>query len=73
MQPGSNSAYSHEETDADRKRSILTENALSLDLVFAFSGDRELTESENTRCIFRDDLASDFGMSRPPISVSSGH
>ena len=24
-------------------------------------------------CIFRDDLASDFGMSRPPISVSSGH
>ncbi len=49
MQPGSNSAYSHEETDADRKRSILTENALSLDLVFAFSGDRELTESENTR------------------------
>ena len=25
------------------------------------------------RCIFRDDLASDFGMSRPPISVSSGH
>ena len=25
------------------------------------------------KCIFRDDLASDFGMSRPPISVSSGH
>lgn len=27
----------------------------------------------NANCIFRDDLASDFGMSRPPISVSSGH
>ena len=24
-------------------------------------------------CVFRDDPASDFGMSRPPISVSSGH
>lgn len=29
--------------------------------------------SRPTACIFRDDLASDFGMSRPPISVSSGH
>ena len=28
---------------------------------------------EIANCIFRDDLASDFGMSRPPISVSSGH
>ncbi|WP_235357453.1 DUF6088 family protein [Arsukibacterium sp. MJ3] len=26
-----------------------------------------------TTCVFRDDPASDFGMSRPPISVSSGH
>ncbi|EHR41431.1 nucleotidyl transferase AbiEii/AbiGii toxin family protein [Alishewanella jeotgali] len=26
-----------------------------------------------TECVFRDDPASDFGMSRPPISVSSGH
>ena len=30
-------------------------------------------QSDLLRCIFRDDLASDFGMSRPPISVSSGH
>lgn len=31
------------------------------------------SESFLNQCIFRDDLASDFGMSRPPISVSSGH
>ena len=30
-------------------------------------------DEQSELCIFRDDLASDFGMSRPPISVSSGH
>ena len=33
----------------------------------------ELFDISRENCIFRDDLASDFGMSRPPISVSSGH
>ena len=33
----------------------------------------ERAQQHIQHCIFRDDLASDFGMSRPPISVSSGH
>ena len=37
-----------------------------------WASDAELVELLSD-CIFRDDLASDFGMSRPPISVSSGH
>lgn len=37
-----------EETDADRRRGILDENALSIDLVSAFAGDRPLTEAEQT-------------------------
>jgi diguanylate cyclase (GGDEF)-like protein len=36
-----------EETDADRRRSILDDKALSLDLVSAIAGDRSLTEAEN--------------------------
>jgi diguanylate cyclase (GGDEF)-like protein len=39
----------HEETDADRRRDILGDNALSLNLVSAFSGDRPLTEVEKNR------------------------
>lgn len=35
-----------EETDADRRRGILADNVLSLDLVSAFAGDRVLTEAE---------------------------
>jgi diguanylate cyclase (GGDEF)-like protein len=35
-----------EETDADRRRGILADDALSLDLVSALSGDRPLTETE---------------------------
>ncbi len=35
-----------EETDADRRRGILADNALSLDFVSALSGDRALTGSE---------------------------
>lgn len=36
-----------EETDADRRRAILADNALSLDLVSALAGDRALTDAEN--------------------------
>ena len=35
-----------EETDADRRRGVLAEKALSLDLVSAFAGDRALTQAE---------------------------
>lgn len=38
-----------EETDADRRRGILGDIALSLDLVSALSGDRPLTETEISR------------------------
>ncbi|MGB8658389.1 MAG: GGDEF domain-containing protein [Candidatus Zixiibacteriota bacterium] len=38
-----------EETDADRRRGILADNALSLDLVSALAGDRPLTEAEKNR------------------------
>ena len=39
----------HEETDDDRRRVILGDNALSLDLVSALAGDRPLTEAEKNR------------------------
>jgi len=35
-----------EETDVDRRRGILSDNALSLDLVSAFAGDRPVTDVE---------------------------
>jgi diguanylate cyclase (GGDEF)-like protein len=35
-----------EETDTDRRRGLLADNALSLDLVSALAGDRSLTEAE---------------------------
>jgi diguanylate cyclase (GGDEF)-like protein len=38
-----------EETDADRRRGILADDALSLDLVSAFAGDRPLTKDEMNR------------------------
>jgi diguanylate cyclase (GGDEF)-like protein len=38
-----------EETDADRRRGILADNSLSLDLVSALAGDRPLTEAEKNR------------------------
>lgn len=38
-----------EETDADRRRGILADNALSVDLVSALAGDRLLTEAEEIR------------------------
>jgi diguanylate cyclase (GGDEF)-like protein len=38
-----------EETDADRRRGILAEDSLSLDLVSALAGDRPLTEDEKNR------------------------
>ncbi len=42
------SSLNNDETDADRKRSILNESALSLDMVSAFSGDRLLSDHEMT-------------------------
>lgn len=38
-----------EETDADRQRAILGDNALSMDLVSALAGDRKLTKAEKKR------------------------
>lgn len=38
-----------EESDADRRRGILDDNALSVDLVSAFAGDRLLTKGERLR------------------------
>ena len=46
--PNDNSSL-FEETDADRHRGILVDNALSLDLVSALAGDRPLTEAEKNR------------------------
>jgi len=46
--PNDNSSP-HEETDDDRRRVILGDNALSLDLVSALAGDRPLTEAEKNR------------------------
>lgn len=46
--PNDNSSL-FDETDADRRRGILADSALSLDLVSAFSGDRPLTEAEKNR------------------------
>ncbi len=45
--PPGNASPSRDETDADRLGGILADNALSLDLVSAFSGDRPLTTSES--------------------------
>jgi diguanylate cyclase (GGDEF)-like protein len=46
--PKDNSSFL-EETDADRRRGILADNALSLDMVSALAGDRPLTEAEEIR------------------------
>lgn len=53
----------------------IDDSELNSDGIYVPSSDRYFLpeEHEASRCIFRDDLASDFGMSRPPISVSSGH
>ena len=48
-----------EETDADRRRDILGDNALSLDLVSALAGDRPLAEAEKNRV---DDLKKRRGL-----------
>jgi diguanylate cyclase (GGDEF)-like protein len=50
----------YEETDADRRRGILGDNALSLDLVSALAGDRPLTEAEKNRL---EDLKKSRGLS----------
>jgi two-component system cell cycle response regulator len=46
--PNDNSSL-FQETDADRRRGILADNALSLDLVSGLAGDRLLTEAEKNR------------------------
>jgi diguanylate cyclase (GGDEF)-like protein len=48
-----------EESDADRRRSILDDNAISVDLVSALAGDRLLTEAEKIRL---DDLKKSRGL-----------
>jgi diguanylate cyclase (GGDEF)-like protein len=58
MVPSDNSSP-NEETDADRRRGILADNALSLDLVSAFAGDRQLTEAEKNTL---DDLKKSRGL-----------
>ena len=47
MTEQNNTSSPIEETDADRRRGILDDQGLSLDLVAAFAGDRPLTEAEN--------------------------
>jgi diguanylate cyclase (GGDEF)-like protein len=46
MTTDNNDGRFSEETDSDRRRGILAKNALSMDLVSAFSGDRALTKAE---------------------------
>ena len=46
MKVPNNNSSSFEETDADRRRGILDDNALSVDLASAVAGDRLLTEAE---------------------------
>ena len=46
--PNDNSTV-FDETDADRRRGILGDNALSLDLVSALAGDRPLRQAEKNR------------------------
>jgi len=46
--PNDNSSL-FDETDADRRRGILADNALSLDLVSALAGDRPLRQAEKNR------------------------
>jgi diguanylate cyclase (GGDEF)-like protein len=46
--PNDNSSL-FEETEAHRRRGVLADNALSLDLVSALAGDRPLTEAEKNR------------------------
>ena len=48
-----------EESDADRRRSILDDDAISVDLVSALAGDRLLTEAEKKRL---DDLKKSRGL-----------
>jgi two-component system, cell cycle response regulator len=49
MAVSNNDSSLFEETDADRRRGILDDNSLSLDLVSALAGDRALTEAEKSR------------------------
>ena len=56
--PNDNSKH-YKESDADRRRSILDDNALSLDIVSALAGDRPLTEPEKNHL---DDLKKSRGL-----------
>ncbi len=48
--PNKNSPHL-EETDADRRRAILADSSLSVNLVSAFAGDRLLTKAEEKRIV----------------------
>jgi diguanylate cyclase (GGDEF)-like protein len=49
MRVPNNNSSCFEESDADRRRGILADNALSVDLVSALAGDRPLTGAEEIR------------------------
>jgi len=59
MMVPNNNSLPIEENDADRRRGILDDNALSVDLVSAVAGDRLLTEAEKHRL---DDLKKSRGL-----------
>ena len=62
-----------EETGFDRRRGILADNALSVELMSAFAGDRQLTEAEKDYlAISRGSVPSDsfpIFFIRLPISI----
>lgn len=59
MTASNNNSSFFDETDADRRRGVLADNALFVDLVSAYAGDRALTEAEKK---FMIDLKSSRGV-----------
>jgi len=59
MTASNNNSSFIDETDADRRRGVLADNALFVDLVSAYAGDRALTEAEKK---FLVDLKSSRGI-----------
>jgi hypothetical protein len=49
MKYGDPPDYSHDEGNLDRLRGIITPDAVLVDLVSAFAGDRAMTETEDSR------------------------
>lgn len=62
-----------EENDADRRRGVLADNALSLEMVSAFAGDRPLTEAENSRFCDIRDIRGDRFFSDVLYSITHQH